>query len=50
MARMALTARTIQRHTQIAAVINFPLFILFCGAGELRNLSFLYIAFLCFWR
>jgi hypothetical protein len=38
--------RTIQRHTQIAAVINFPLFILFCGAGELRNLSFLYIAFL----
>lgn len=36
----------IQRHAQIAAVINFPLYFLFCGPGELRNLSFLYVPFL----
>lgn len=38
--------RMIQRHAMIAAAINFPLFFLFCGPGELRNLSFLYITFL----
>ena len=35
-----------QRHAKIAAVISFPLFILFCAPGELRDLSFLYITFL----
>ncbi|HEV2487286.1 MAG TPA: hypothetical protein VGT08_17290 [Terracidiphilus sp.] len=38
--------RVIQRHAMISAVINFPLFLLFCGPGELRNLSFLYLSFL----
>jgi hypothetical protein len=37
--------RVIQRHAMIAAVINFPLFILFCAPGELRDLSFLYVTF-----
>jgi hypothetical protein len=36
----------IQRHTQIAAVINIPLFLIFCWPGELRDLSLLYPAFL----
>lgn len=36
----------IQRHAQIAAIINLPLFILFCSPGEWRNLSFLYIPLL----
>ena len=31
-----------KRHTMIAASINFPLWILFCYPGELRNLSMLY--------
>src|ERR1017187_10131407 len=38
--------RVIQRHGQIAAAINVPLYLLFCAPGELRNLSMLYIAFL----
>jgi hypothetical protein len=38
--------RAIQRHAQIAAVINFPLYFLFCNPGELRNFSLLYITFL----
>lgn len=33
----------IRRHVMIAAAINVPLFLLFCAAGELRNLSFLYV-------
>jgi hypothetical protein len=36
----------IQRHAQIAAAINFPLFLAFCEPGELRDLSLLYVAFL----
>lgn len=38
--------RAIQRHGQIAAAINVPLFLLFCYPGELRDLSMLYIVFL----
>jgi hypothetical protein len=36
----------IKRHGQIAAAINIPLYLLFCGPGELRDLSLLYIVFL----
>lgn len=36
----------IKRHGQIAAVINVPLFFLFCQPGEFRDLSLLYICFL----
>jgi hypothetical protein len=36
----------IKRHAQIAAAINFPLFIFFCAPGELRDLSMLYLTFL----
>ena len=36
----------LKRHAQIAAVINIPLFLLFCEPGELRDLSLLYISFL----
>jgi hypothetical protein len=36
----------IKRHAQIAAVINIPLFLLFCVPGEFRDLSLLYIAWL----
>ena len=35
-----------QRHAQIAAVINLPLYLLFCWPGELRDLSMLYVTFL----
>ncbi len=38
--------RAIQRHGQIAAAINIPLYLLFCSPGELRDLSMLYIFFL----
>ncbi|HEY1161016.1 MAG TPA: hypothetical protein VGE83_10320 [Terracidiphilus sp.] len=38
--------RPIQRHAQIAAIINFPLYLLFCVPGELRDLSLLYVTFL----
>ena len=38
--------RPIQRHAQLAAVINLPLYLLFCVSGELRDLSLLYIALL----
>jgi len=38
--------RAIQRHAQIAAAINIPLYILFCAQGELRDLSLLYMSFL----
>jgi hypothetical protein len=38
--------RIIQRHAQIAAAINLPLYLLFCWPGELRDLSLLYIVFL----
>ncbi|MGA9669449.1 MAG: hypothetical protein WBQ94_09590 [Terracidiphilus sp.] len=34
--------RPIQRHIQIAAIISFPLFVLFCSPYELRDLSFMY--------
>ncbi len=36
----------IQRHAQIAAAINIPLYLLFCSAKELRDLSMLYIVLL----
>jgi hypothetical protein len=36
----------IQRHGQIAALINVPLFFLFCQPGEFRDLSLLYICLL----
>lgn len=35
-------------HAVLCSLINFPLFILFCATGELRNLSFLYVAFVLF--
>jgi hypothetical protein len=38
--------RIIQRHAQIAAAINLPLYLLFCWPGELRDLSMLYVTFL----
>jgi hypothetical protein len=38
--------RAVQRHGQIAAAINIPLFLLFGAPGELRALSMLYIVLL----
>jgi hypothetical protein len=38
--------RAIQRHAQIAALINIPLYLLFVQPGKLRDLSMLNIAFL----
>jgi hypothetical protein len=35
-----------QRHAQIAAIINFPLYLLFCVPGELRDLSLLCVTLL----
>ena len=35
-------------HTKYAAIINIPLFVLFCGPGELRNLSMLFVPLLLF--
>ena len=35
-----------QTHIKIAAAINFPLYILFCNPGELRNLSLMYMGFI----
>lgn len=37
-------SQVFRTHTLIAAAISFPLFILFCYTGELRNLSFLYVS------
>jgi hypothetical protein len=36
----------IQRHGQIAAAINIPLYFLFCSPGEMRDFSMLYIVFM----
>ncbi|HVZ82463.1 MAG TPA: hypothetical protein VG893_02225 [Terracidiphilus sp.] len=36
----------VRRHAQIAAIINIPLYLLFCNANELRDLSMLYPIFL----
>jgi len=36
----------LKRHAQIAAIINIPLFLLFCQPGEFRDLSMLSIVFL----
>ena len=36
--------RAFQRHAQIAAAINVPLFLLLCAPGEWRDLSLLYVA------
>jgi hypothetical protein len=41
-----LLPKAIQRHAQIAAIINIPLYFLFCAPLELRDLSMLYITFL----
>jgi hypothetical protein len=38
--------KPLQRHAQIAALINLPLFFLFCWPSEMRNLSLLYPTFL----
>ena len=35
----------VRRHLIISAIINFPLFLLFCATGELRNLSLMYVGF-----
>lgn len=35
-----------KRHAQIAALINVPLYLLFCMPGEFRDLSLLFISFL----
>lgn len=32
-----------RRHVAIAALINLPLFVMFCAPGELRNLSLLFV-------
>ena len=37
--------QAIQRHGQIAAVINFPLYLFFCVPGEIRDLSMLFVTF-----
>jgi len=36
----------LKRHAQIGAVINIPLYLLFCQPGEFRDLSLLFISFL----
>ena len=41
-----LLPRWLKRHSQIAAVINIPLYLLFCQPGEFRDLSLLFIPFL----
>jgi hypothetical protein len=38
--------QAIRRHAQVAALINIPLYLLFCFPGELRNLSMLYMTLL----
>lgn len=38
--------KAIQRHAKIAAAINIPLYLLFCVAGEMRDLSMLYVFFM----
>jgi hypothetical protein len=38
--------RAIQRHAQIAAIINFPLYLLFGWPGEVRALGMLYMPLL----
>jgi len=35
----------VRQHLLIAAVFNFPLFLIFCATGELRNLSLLFVGF-----
>jgi len=36
--------RYIQDHLKLAAIINIPLFLLFCAEGEMRNLSMLFVS------
>jgi len=38
--------KPIQRYGQLSAAINFPLFVLFCMPGEMRDFSMLYVVFL----
>ncbi|MFS2022193.1 hypothetical protein ACL58G_03835 [Massilia sp. GER05] len=35
----------VRAHLLIAAIVNFPLFLLFCAPGEMRNLSLLFVGF-----
>jgi hypothetical protein len=37
-----------KRHTILCFLVNFPLLMLFCATGELRNLSFMYVDFVIF--
>ncbi|CAI3937024.1 unnamed protein product [Commensalibacter communis] len=37
-------AENLKQHILIVSCINLPLFFLFCGPGELRNLSFFYVS------
>ncbi|WP_409560549.1 hypothetical protein [Hyphomicrobium sp. MC8b] len=39
------TPHYIKAHIAIAAIVNIPLFFLFCAEGEMRNLSMLYVGF-----
>lgn len=36
----------IRKHLCMALLINFPLFLLFCATGEMRNLSLLFVGFI----
>ena len=36
----------IRKHFCLAFLINFPLFLLFCATGEMRNLSLLFVGFM----
>jgi hypothetical protein len=38
-----VTPNYIRQHLALAAAINIPLFLMFCAAGEMRNLSMLYV-------
>jgi hypothetical protein len=40
-----LLSRPLRRHIQLAAAINFPLVLVFCGAGEMRNFVLCFIGF-----
>ena len=41
----SLCPQMIKRHFLTASAINFPLFLMFCNTGELRNLSLLFVGF-----
>jgi hypothetical protein len=37
--------KVVRHHLLIAAMLNLPLFVMFCAPGELRNLSLLFVGF-----